>query len=139
MADTLSKEARSALMSRIRGKDTKPEIVVRRTLHSLGYRYRLHAKELPGSPDIVMRPRKKAIFVHGCFWHAHEGCGIARIPKTRAEFWENKFGRNRARDLRNTRMLVDEGWRVLTIWECQTRKGIDALPAVLRSFVEDVQ
>ena len=136
--DTLTKEARSALMSKIRGKDTRPELIVRRALHAMGYRFRLQAKELPGKPDIVFRPRRKAIFVHGCFWHRHEGCRIASSPKSRQDYWEAKFARNVARDRRNLAALADEGWRVLVVWECQTRKGQDALPAVLRSFMDNV-
>lgn len=137
MVDTLTKEARSALMAKVRGKDTKPELVVRRTLHALGYRYRLQAQELPGRPDIVMRPRQKAIFVHGCFWHRHPDCRLASTPKTRTEFWKRKFEANVERDRRNIEVLVADGWRVLIVWECQTRKNFDALPSVLNSFLED--
>lgn len=136
--DTLSKEERSALMSRIRSKDTKPELVVRRALHALGYRFRLHAKELPGKPDIVFRARRKAIFVHGCFWHRHPGCRIASEPKSRQDYWEAKFARNVERDRYNLSALKTDGWRVLVVWECQTRRGNDVLPAVLASFMDNV-
>lgn len=139
MADTLTPEARSALMAKVRGRDTKPELIVRKTLHALGYRFRLQAKELPGRPDIVMRPRKKVIFVHGCFWHRHPGCRLASTPKTRTEFWQAKFEANVARDRRNVDALVADGWRVLVVWECQIKKDAHTLPAVLTSFVEDVQ
>lgn len=114
--------ARSALMSKVKGKDTRPEMVVRRTLHRLGGRYRLHRKDLPGSPDIVMPSRKIALFVHGCFWHRHENCKMASTPKTREEFWNAKFDANMARDRRNTESLEQIGWRVEVIWECETKK-----------------
>ena len=94
MADTLTPEARSALMAKVCGRDTRPELVVRKVLHALGYRFRLQAKELPGRPGIVMRPRRKAIFVHGCFWHRHLDCRTASTPKTRAKFWQEKFEAN---------------------------------------------
>ena len=119
--DTLTKEERSARMARIRGKDTKPEMLVRRALHRLGYRYRLHRKELPGRPDVVFPARKLVLFVHGCFWHAHPGCKIANMPKSRREYWNAKFARNKDRDERNATMLAQAGWRVMTIWECETK------------------
>lgn len=115
--------ARSALMSKVKGKDTRPELVVRRTLHGLGARYRLHRKDLPGSPDIVMTSRKVALFVHGCFWHRHENCKMASTPKTREEFWNAKFDANVARDQRNAASLEQMGWRVEVIWECETKKA----------------
>lgn len=114
--------ARSALMSKVKGKDTRPEMTVRRTLHRLGCRYRLHRKDLPGSPDIVMPSRKLVLFVHGCFWHRHENCKMASTPKTREEFWDAKFDANMARDRRNTESLEQMGWRVEVIWECETKK-----------------
>lgn len=118
-------------MSRIRGKDTAPELIVRRLLHRLGYRFRLHRKDLPGTPDIVLPGRRIAIFVHGCFWHAH-GCKIGRPPKSRPEFWEPKLRRNRERDAENTDALARRGWTVLTVWQCETRRP-EALEATLRS------
>ncbi len=107
------------MMSGIRGKDTKPEIVVRSFLHRSGLRFRLHAK-LPGKPDLIFPRYRIALFVHGCFWHRHRDCGRAAIPKTRTGWWEAKFERNVARDRRNSRALRRLGWRVLTIWECET-------------------
>ena len=122
MADTLTPAGRSERMSRIRGKNSKPEMLVRRIVHGMGYRYRLHDKRLPGSPDLVFRGRKKVIFVHGCFWHRHEGCRKAGpAPKTRTAFWQAKFDRNKARDARNADTLREAGWNVATIWECETR------------------
>ena len=106
-------------MARFRSKDTRPEIVVRRALHAGGRRFRLHAKHLPGRPDIVLPKDRTIIMVHGCFWHAHSGCRIARVPATRSAFWEEKFRGNRARDQRNAEALSDLGWRVITIWECE--------------------
>lgn len=109
-------------MSLIRGKDTKPEMVVRRLVHSLGYRYRLHRRDLPGCPDLVFSARRKVIFVHGCFWHRHPDstCKLARLPKSREEFWVPKLESNASRDRRNEQALKDQGWNVLVIWECET-------------------
>ncbi|UWS78016.1 very short patch repair endonuclease [Phaeobacter sp. G2] len=114
--------SRSEMMSRIGPKDTKPELVVRRALHACGYRFRLHRKELPGKPDLVLSKYRSAIFVHGCFWHAHEGCRYFKLPKTRREFWEGKLLSNRKRDQTAAQSLIDSGWRVLVIWECATRE-----------------
>jgi DNA mismatch endonuclease (patch repair protein) len=117
--DRLSKSQRSEHMARIRSKHTSPELTVRRALFRLGYRFRLHRKDLPGTPDIVFQSRKKVVFIHGCFWHAHEGCPLAKIPKTRAEYWQAKFLRNAKRDKSSKRQLRSMGWRTLTIWECE--------------------
>jgi DNA mismatch endonuclease (patch repair protein) len=106
-------------MARVRSKNTRPELLVRKLTFALGYRYRLHDKKLPGSPDLVFRPRRKVIFVHGCFWHQHERCSIARVPKSRQDFWTRKFEGNKLRDQRNKTALARQGWKVLTIWECQ--------------------
>lgn len=122
MADTLSPEARSRLMSRIRGKDTKPELAVRRMLYSMGYRFRLHRSDLPGHPDIVLPRHGICIFVHGCFWHLHRNCKAARIPKTRRAWWRKKLEGNATRDKRRAPALRRLGWRVITVWECQTEK-----------------
>lgn len=119
--DTLTPKQRSERMSRIRSKDTKPEIAVRTFLHRLGYRYRIHSTALPGKPDIVFPSRKKVILVHGCFWHGHEGCRTANQPKSRSEFWQDKFTRNQKRDLQNLRLLKKAGWRSLVVWECETK------------------
>jgi DNA mismatch endonuclease (patch repair protein) len=122
MTDILAGKERSRLMSRIRGKDTKPELVVRRLLHSMGYRFRLHKRDLPGSPDIVLPSRRICIFVHGCFWHLHPNCKDARIPKTKRSWWQEKLEGNAARDKRHASALRRLGWRVFTIWECETEK-----------------
>lgn len=107
-------------MARVKSKNTKPELAVRRTVYHLGYRYRLHPRDLPGSPDVVFRARKKVIFVHGCFWHRHHGCRKTTTPKTRAAFWRAKFKENVVRDERNMQALRAAGWASLVIWECQT-------------------
>lgn len=133
MVDNRSPESRSALMSRIGGKDTAPELAVRRLLHALGYRFRLHRRDLPGTPDIVLPSRRKVIFVNGCFWHAH-GCRFGRPPKSRTEFWLPKFERNRSKDKRNRREVRRLGWEVLTVWQCQIR-SIDRLRTRLTSFL----
>ena len=117
MADKMTREQRHRCMSRIRGRDTKPELVVRRWLWRKGYRYRLYVKSLPGRPDIVMRKWRTAIFVHGCFWHGHD-CQKHR-PTTNAEFWQEKFARNRERDAHNQALLQAAGWHVIVVWECQ--------------------
>lgn len=119
--DTLTVAQRSERMSRIRGKDTKPEMLVRRALHRLGYRYRLHRRDLPGAPDIVFPSRKKVIFVHSCFWHGHVGCSVANVPKSRRAYWRDKFASNKKRDGSNVRQLRRAGWDVLVIWECDTK------------------
>ena len=124
---------RSEVMSRVKGKDTVPEIRVRRALWAMGLRYRLHAKELPGQPDVVFRGSKLAIFVHGCFWHRHPNCPHARMPKSRVEFWTAKLGRNAERDIENELALRRSGWDVLTVWECQVRDEV-----VLSYFVAQV-
>jgi DNA mismatch endonuclease, patch repair protein len=119
--DSLSKERRSWNMSRIRSRDTSPELAVRSILHRLGYRFRLHAAHLPGKPDIVLPKWKHVILVHGCFWHRHKGCKFAYTPKSRIEFWNQKFEQNMARDAIAVQKLKSLGWRVTTIWECQTK------------------
>jgi DNA mismatch endonuclease (patch repair protein) len=121
MTDRLSPEHRSWNMSRIRSRDTSPERVVRSLLHRLGYRFRLHRKDLPGSPDIVLSRYRVVIFVHGCFWHRHRNCRLAYKPKSRIEFWEKKFSDNVRRDTQAARKLRTLGWRIVTVWECQTR------------------
>ena len=125
--DTLSPEERSALMSRIRGKNTKPELAVRRALHALGYRYRIHVRGLPGRPDLVFSRRKTAVFVHGCFWHQH-GCKKTSTPKSRQEYWTGKFAANIERDKRNAEKLAAEGWRIFVAWECEIEKDETLIP-----------
>ena len=130
--------ARSALMRKVRGRDTGPEVMVRRLLHRAGYRFRLHAGDLPGRPDIVFRGRRKVIFVHGCFWHRHDGCRRTTTPKTRREFWANKFAANRKRDAAAVSCLERTGWEVAIVWECETEDG-DRLKDRLVAFLEDRQ
>lgn len=113
-------EKRSAIMRSVKSKNTRPEIIVRQIIYSLGFRYRIHRKDLPGSPDIVFPGRKKAIFVHGCFWHWH-GCKRSRMPKTNSEYWEAKIQRNQERDKRNCTALADIGWQALIVWECELK------------------
>jgi DNA mismatch endonuclease, patch repair protein len=133
--DKLSSERRGWLMSRIKSKNTTPEIAVRRLIYGLGYRYRLHDKRLPGKPDLVFWGRRRVIFVNGCFWHGHQGCRYATIPKTRVDFWQAKIEKNHARDQRNIEALEASGWRVLTIWQCEL-KTIDILTDKLYGFIE---
>lgn len=124
-------------MRRVRGRDTKPEMLVRRLTHGMGYRYRLHRRGLPGSPDLVFPSRMKVIFVHGCFWHQHldPGCKLARLPKSKLDFWGPKLETNRERDERNLVLLAELGWDVLVIWECQTNNR-EQLQARIREFLE---
>lgn len=123
MADTLTRVERSERMGRIQNKDTKPEMRVRKIVHGMGYRYRLHKANLPGKPDLVFAGRRKVIFVHGCFWHRHPdpACSLARLPKSKLDFWIPKLEANRRRDEAKVRELEQAGWDVLTIWECQLR------------------
>ena len=126
---------RSVHMARIGSKDTKPEISVRRLLHRLGYRFRLHRRDLPGTPDLVFPSRRKVIFVHGCFWHHHPGCRLASIPKTRTDFWMKKFSRNRERDIEAIDQLSKLRWEVCVVWQCETRRP-ELLEARLISFLD---
>ena len=123
MVDSLSRSARSALMSRIRGKNTAPELEVRRALHALGYRYRLHVPSLPGRPDLVFPVRAKAVFVHVCFWHGHDCLHGRRRPSTNVAFWNEKARANLERDQRKRRALEAAGWRVMVVWECEVKAG----------------
>jgi DNA mismatch endonuclease (patch repair protein) len=125
----------SERMARIRKVDTKPELIVRRLLHSLGYRYRLHRTDLPGNPDIVFPSRRKVVFVHGCFWHQHDCKLGAKMPKARPEYWGPKLERNKTRDARNLEALQATGWSTLIVWECQTRTS-GALEPTLRRFLD---
>ena len=133
MVDTVSREKRSRMMAGIGGRNTKPELVVRRALRNLGIGYRLHLGTLPGRPDIVMAGRRKIIEVRGCFWHRHSGCRFAYTPKSNKPFWEAKFAKNMARDQRNERQLQGSGWDVLIVWECETFNG-KLLERRLRAF-----
>ena len=134
--DTLTPAERSERMSRVRNKDTKPEWIVRRLVHRLGFRYRLHSGRLPGRPDLVFPSKHKAIFVHGCFWHRHPGCRNCRTPKSRLGFWKPKLRANRVRDLKNERALKKLGWRFLVVWECEV-KDFEHLSPRLRDFLKD--
>ncbi|WP_297838405.1 very short patch repair endonuclease [uncultured Roseibium sp.] len=119
--DVVSSEKRSAMMSNIKSRNTRPELEVRRVAHRLGLRFRLHRRDLPGTPDLIFPSRRTAIFVHGCYWHRHFGCKYAYNPKSNVEFWQNKFQSNVNRDLRVRRELENRGWKVITIWECETK------------------
>jgi DNA mismatch endonuclease (patch repair protein) len=125
MADVHEPEIRSYNMSQITGKDTKPEMLVRRFLHSNGFRYKLHVSDLPGKPDLVLPKYNSVIFVHGCFWHVHEGCKYFKLPKTRTKFWKNKLYKNKDRDKKNVKRLKEDGWNVIVVWEChlKNKKG----------------
>ena len=125
MADTMTPEQRSRCMSAVKGKDTKPEMIVRRYLFSKGLRYRLHVRSLPGNPDIVLPKYKTVIFINGCFWHGHEGCKYYRLPKSNVEFWESKITNNKNRDVVNEIKLKELGWRVIRIWECEIKRVQD--------------
>ena len=135
--DPLSKTDRSARMSLIRSKNTKPEIFVRQLVSKIGFRYRLHSKKLPGSPDLVLTKYQKVILVHGCFWHQHRNCKSYKMPRSRLNFWLPKLDGNRRRDVRNQRKLRSMGWRYLIVWECQIRKP-DALIKRVSKFLKDI-
>jgi DNA mismatch endonuclease, patch repair protein len=124
MADVHSKAVRSYNMSRIKGKDTKPELLVRKFLHKNGFRYRLHVKDLPGKPDIVLPKYKTVIFIHGCFWHGHEGCKYYVVPKTRSEWWLNKITGNVNNGIKAEEILTAKGWKVLKIWGCELKNAV---------------
>jgi DNA mismatch endonuclease (patch repair protein) len=136
MVDVFSPEERSAIMARIKSRNTKPEILVRKVVHSLGYRFRLHRDNLPGKPDIVLPRRSKVIFVHGCFWHGHSRCARATMPSTNVTFWKEKIANNKARDRKVLRQLRNSGWKVLIIWQCQII-DISNLKQQLSSFLSE--
>ena len=129
--DVVDPATRSRLMAGIKGKNTKPELIVRRFLHAHGYRFRLHRRDLPGKPDILLPRLKACIFVHGCFWHRHANCKYAVLPKTRIDFWTKKLESNAARDRKVMEELTDKGWHVITVWECELKNPESALPALL--------
>lgn len=138
MADNLSPEKRSTLMSRVRGKNTIPEMLLRSALHRAGFRYSLYRKDLPGTPDIVFTSRRKVIFIHGCFWHGHENCNQGRLSKSNQSFWEDKLAKNRVRDQRVTKELMAAGWKVFVVWSCSLRsvkRMSDTIARVIR-FLE---
>lgn len=141
MPDIVSAQKRSEMMSGIRGRNTKPEMQVRKALFGMGYRFRLHRKDLPGRPDVVLPGRRIVIFVHGCFWHGHQHCRYATTPSTRTEFWAIKLDNNRKRDIRDLAALQAAGWRTLVIWECYLRQPSwqTSLAAELREWIEGDQ
>jgi|SRR5665213_107822 len=134
--DRLTPQERSSNMASIPSRNTNPEMIVRKTVHSLGYRYRLHQKSLPGTPDLTFLRKRKVIFVHGCFWHRHKGCAKASTPTTRADFWQEKFDSNVARDRRVTKALKREGWKILVVWQCEL-KNSEALARRIDAFLKD--
>lgn len=129
--DIFTKEKRSEIMRKVKSKDTGPEKKVRSLLHSLGYRFRLHRKDLPGNPDIVLPKYKTVIFVHGCFWHGHEGCKRFSVPEENKSFWVNKITSNQSRDKRSIRELTDLGWLVVIVWECETKNAYSIVNALI--------
>lgn len=143
MSDIVDKETRSRMMRNIRAKDTKPELIVRRYLHSQGFRFRLHNKNLPGNPDIVLPRYRAVVLVHGCYWHRHKGCKLAYDPKSRQEFWQQKFSNNVKRDAEVKRLLRAAGWRVMTVWECALRdselreSGLESIAEWIKSDTPD--
>lgn len=136
MPDVYTPEKRSWIMGRVKGRDTKPEILVRSMIHRMGLRFRLHRRDLPGSPDIVLPKHKKIIFVHGCFWHGHKGCLRSKRPITNIEFWNKKLDQNIERDKRFQRILKEAGWDVLVVWQCETSKP-DKLLRKLGRFLHE--
>lgn len=139
MADILSKQERSALMSKVRSGDTKPEWILRCALHSLGFRYRLNNKHLPGRPDLVFPKYRAVVFVHGCYWHRHHGCKDASMPKSNVSFWEQKFSENVERDRRVAQALSEQGWHVLVVWECELHNHtVETIEKVARTLREQL-
>lgn len=136
MTDVFSKEKRSWIMSRVKGRDTKPEILVRSFIHHMGFRFRVHRRDLPGNPDIVLPRYRKVIFIHGCFWHGHKNCPRSKRPSTHRSFWNKKLDGNIERDERYRRELLQMGWKVLVVWECETRTP-EKLLRKLENFLYD--
>ena len=138
MVDIVDKATRSRMMAGIKGRNTRPEMVLRKALHARGFRYRLHAKNVAGRPDLVLPRYRAVVFVHGCFWHRHEGCRYATTPATRPEFWQAKFSANIARDIAVRDTLLESGWRVATVWECALRKPeqIEAVAELLSNWLQ---
>lgn len=139
MTDRISTERRSWNMSRIKGKDTKPELLLRSSLHKAGFRFRTHDRRLPGKPDLVLRKFKSVIFVNGCFWHRHEGCQKSTIPKSNAEFWKKKFSDTIERDARKLSQLEADGWHVFTVWECEIKRDIESVISSLTDQLDGGQ
>ncbi len=136
MVDTVSAEVRSRIMAQVKSKNTKPEMAVRRLLHGLGYRYRLHRRDLPGKPDLTFPSRRKTVFVNGCFWHSHEDCDRARLPSSNRDYWLAKLERNRERDKRNLALLQENGWGTMVVWECELA-DLNAVVQNLISFLDN--
>lgn len=136
MVDIMTAEARSAFMSKVKTKNTKPELKVRKILHAAGLRYRLHRSDLPGSPDIVLPRFRICIFVHGCFWHGHDGCSKAKLPSTRVDFWAEKIKKNRDRDVQSIKNLIKQDWDVEIIWECETKSKKTLLAVLEKRILE---
>jgi DNA mismatch endonuclease (patch repair protein) len=138
MTDIWSKEKRSVVMSKIRSKNTKPEIMLRSFLHGRGFRFRIHRKELPGKPDIVLSKYKATVFVHGCFWHFHADCREGRVPDTNSKFWQDKLSKNVARDQSHQKKLTEMGWRVIIIWECELEAAVknNGMDMLLKRIIE---
>lgn len=139
MTDRVAAGKRSMMMAGIRAKDTKPEMVVRRFLHGAGFRYGLHRRDLPGRPDLTFPKLQAVVFVHGCFWHAHQGCKYAATPKSRREFWVEKFQSNSRRDAEAVRLLISDGWRVAVVWECLLKQSPESTLASLSVFLRSDQ
>lgn len=139
MTDIVDRETRSRMMASIRAKNTKPELIVRRYLHSAGFRFRLHRRDLPGTPDIVMPRRHLVIFVHGCFWHKHEGCYYATSPASHKKFWAQKLEGNQQRDHKHAQLLIQRGWRVIMLWECGLKHQPDRLDEIISLIKNDMQ
>lgn len=136
MVDTISKQHRSWNMSRIRSKNTRPELKVRSAIHREGYRYSLHNRKLPGKPDLVLKKYKAVVFIHGCFWHHHKGCKRANLPKSNRQYWLPKIDRNVGRDKENRKTLKKMGWKVIIIWECQT-KNLEKMLEIFRNELKN--
>lgn len=136
MVDVVDRATRSRMMAGIKSRDTKPERLLRSALHRKGFRYRLDGRSLPGRPDLVLTRYRAVVFVHGCFWHRHAGCRYAATPRTRAEFWQQKFDQNVARDRSSYKALLEKGWRVAVVWECNTRLDVEAIATELASWLK---
>lgn len=136
MADVVDAATRSRMMAGIGGKNTRPEVQLRKAMHAIGFRYQLHDRKLPGKPDLVFPRYRAAVFVHGCFWHRHEGCCYATMPATRPEFWAAKFEANVARDRRAEMALHEMGWHIATVWECELRKSVDEAAMRLSAWLK---
>ena len=136
--DIWTKEKRSEVMSRIRSKDTKPEIALRSLLFGMGYRFRIHDKRLPGKPDIVMRKHRVVIFMHGCFWHNHQACGAGKTPKSNRKFWKQKLTRTVERDEQRRLELIQLGWNVITVWECEVNQMLKGRNDLLQDLVQEI-